>query len=69
MLRWLGDESTADADLTVWRDAFMRLGIEEHEDIAYLVTQDDLHAMGMPDSQQRVFKAAQLRLEEKVDAA
>ena len=68
MLQWLGDESTADADLTVWREALMRLGVEEHDDIAYLVEDKDLATMGMPAAQQALFKAAQLRLEQKLDA-
>ena len=66
---WLEQHSGGQppVDLTQWRDALRRLGVEEHEDIAYVVERSDLEAMGMSSAEMSRFLEAQQALEARLE--
>ena len=66
---WLEQNSGGDppVNLTKWRDSLRRLGVEEHEDIAYLVSEDDLESMGMTGAEKSRFTDAQKQLEAQLE--
>ena len=66
---WLEQNSGGEppVNLAKWRDALRRLGVEEHEDIAYLVSDDDLKAMGMTGAEMSRFVEAQKQLEAQLE--
>ena len=66
---WLEQNSGGDppVNLAKWRDALRRLGVEEHEDIAYIVSDDDLKSMGMTGAEISRFTEAQKQLEAQLE--